>query len=357
MCVIDLSTSTPAINAKKMLLILVTAVARVSGGQCPLKTCEKRAKEVLLQENEPNYAIPYSTEARVVNQVAEIGYDGMSLYNVDYKPLEFTCTACDESTCEGCNLMCDLSKCVGTLYQEECWCRQEKDVEKKTPMWKFRDYDSRFLVDDSVHRFFCDNKCQKGQCGIKSLQCKKREEACQPWWWCNKQPPLEEKPTDWPSDEFRESFLQKRTAKKPKVEKNDIYALKFVTGRWECGSGSLPPKIRDPVTYFWVDRGYIVFEKSSCKGSSFEKKCHCWDNVKYLRGEDPGLTTATCDNKCLYGECEGRTCACQPPPKFIPEPNDAPMDVIAIEEAGQKDLNNHGPSMDPVDRGHGKAHL
>jgi len=338
-----------------MLLILVTAVARVSGGHCPLHHCAAKGR-VLLQENEPNYALSYSTDARTVHKPHEVGDDGMSSYNIEYKPLDFTCMACDVSTCDGCDVICDLSKCIGKFYHEECWCRHQKDVEEKTPMWKFREFDSRFLVDDSVHRFFCDDKCQKGACGMKSLQCKKREEACSPWWWCNLPPPLKDREKEWPSDSFHESFLQKSAAKRPKLEKNDIYALKFKTGRWKCGSGSLPPKIRDPETYLWKDRGYIVFKRDSCKGSSFEKKCHCWDNVRYLKGQDPGVVTATCDNQCLFGECEGRTCACQPPVKFVLEPEAPALDVLAIEEAGQKELNNHGPTMDSVDRGGGKKH-
>lgn len=343
-----------------LLISCITQQLTVAGTErCPLEACRRKnakihhGKQALLQTSEPNYALPYSTLARKVNKVHDVDDEGHSLYNVDFKPADFTCLKCDVKTCETCNVVCDLSMCVGKFYEHECWCRKDTSVRLETPLWQFRDFDSRFLVDDSVHRFFCDKKCGQGVCGLKGIQCMSREEACHPWWWCNLPPPKEEQKTEWPTDQYRETFMQKesflhKVMKKSKTqfEKNDLDAFKFKNGRWVCDSAALPPKIQDSTTYLWKDRGYIVFEGHSCKGMTFEHQCYCWDEFKYLRGDDANVGAFKCDDKCLFGSCEGQTCGDKPPPPLPPPVPAPPMDPIAVEKSLQPTLNNIDLEMD-----------
>jgi len=328
------------------MLVLLLCVAF---GRCPVQD-DHPAPEVLLEIQEPSYPLPYSTLARKVPKVHEVDKDGHSIYNVDFKPAHFTCLSCDVKTCEANNVVCDVSQCVGQFYENECWCRKDTTARLQTPLWQFRKFDSRFLVDDSVHRFFCDNKCQGGVCDVKGIQCKPRAEACSPWWWCNLPPPKEaQNNRKWPSDEFRETFLQKKAMTERKFEKNDYDTFQFKNGRWTCQNASLPPKIQDSTTYLWKNRGYIVFDRSSCEGSSFDHQCFCWDNVRYLRGEDALVSAFQCDTKCSYGICEGRTCGQQPPPPLPPPPPPAPIDPLEAELRGQADLNNIDVTMDRVE--------
>ena len=67
-----------------------------------------------------------------------------------------------------------------------------------------------------------------------------------------------------------------------KMEANDMDKFKFGDGRWVCEDGGLPPKIQNPNTYLWNDRGYIVFPKAACTGGAFDSQCYCWDNAKWL---------------------------------------------------------------------------
>eukprot|EP00397_Hematodinium_sp_SG-2012_P051810 GEMP01060939.1.p1 GENE.GEMP01060939.1~~GEMP01060939.1.p1 ORF type:complete len:343 (+),score=81.78 GEMP01060939.1:78-1106(+) len=319
------------------------------GSRCPLEACHKKRGEVLLQLSEPNHPLPYSTLARRVNKVHDVDENGHTMYNVDFKPADFTCLKCDVKTCEACDVVCDLSMCIGRFYEHECWCRKDTAVRLNTPLWQFRKFDSRFLIDDSVHRFFCDDKCGEGACGIKGLQCRPRAEACQPWWWCNLPPPRKQEKAEWPTDEFRETFLQKQTFLRKnsvkntgerKFEKNDYDAFNFTRGRWVCSSASYPPKIMAPTTYLWQDRGYIVFDGHSCEGATFEHQCYCWDEFKYLKRENAHIGAFTCDDKCMFGTCEGRTCGDHPPPPLPAPPPPPPIDPLEAEKIGQATLNN-----------------
>lgn len=326
-------------------------------GQCPVAACHWAAQgqgQVFLQESRPNEPLPYLNLVRQKNQPFTAP-DGQRLYWLTLKPAEFICLECDEETCPGCGVVCDVKKCFGQFFEQECWCREKKDVEKETPLWTFNKKQSEFLVDNSVQRMFCDDKCGSGACAIQKFQCKTREDACKPWWWCNLPPPMareqkHEKEVGasekaWPTDKFRESFLQKKglMSESRTFDKNDINNFSFKKGRWSCSSASLPPKIQDPETYLWKDRGYIVFDTSSCKGSTYEHACYCWDNASYQRGFDPNTELKRCDKECSYGNCEKKTCAPQPPPELKPEPLGDPL---AIEAAGQKTLKSQEPVMD-----------
>ena len=46
-------------------------------------------------------------------------------------------------------------------------------------------------------------------------------------------------------------------------------------------------------------KGYVVFPRKACKGSTFNKKCYCWDQNLYIQGKDPKTSEAFCDNECI----------------------------------------------------------
>lgn len=401
----------------------------ITNAQCPVKKCRgihlKQAKgsidllETGSQTTElnrgVNYPVPVNVQAEI-DGVHEVDEDtGMSVYNVDFKPGHFTCLQCDVGTCADCDIMCDLSMCIGEFYTQECWCRKDQVVRNKKPLWWFREYDAQFMTHESVFQFFCDAKCGGGICDAPGLQCKPREEACKPWWWCNLPPPREDNlsPKDgWPDGfsyttsmtlaqtdarttrqkggaeaehqkgkggrargSLRKSRLQQRSGARlseqlsearraaeaekarlkakakasgpPEFEPNDFGKLNFKSGRFVCESGALPPKIQDPASRLWNDRGYIVFERGACKGSLFVHKCMCWDNVAYLRGEDPMVSEFKCDESCGWGACEGRTCGKGPPPPLPEIPPPPVVDALAAEEAGQGTLHTADNRMDP----------
>merc|ERR1719277_1112284 len=92
--------------------------------------------------------------------------------------------------------------------------------------------------------------------------------------------------------------------------------LQLKPARFTCTSAAMPPKVQDPGTFFEVNRGYIVFDKASCQGSTFETTCYCWDNFLRLSGDDPIASEMMCDTSCSLGPCDGRTCSSNPPSRL-----------------------------------------
>jgi len=349
--------------------------------KCPNKQChlkeQKRTSLLQLEAQEhlrePQVPLPLKTTAeRPFNdKVHDVDPDtGISLYNLEFKSGHFICSKCDVGSCPDCNTVCDLKSCMGEFYTQECWCRKDSQVELQTPMYWFRQYDARFLLHDTVKRGFCDSDCTGGICDMDGLQCKKREDACQPWWWCNLQPPSEIKEQDkWPtgfeyttsmtflqeeeSTAVERSFLQRQEQKveaqgEPEFEKNDFGVFSYKTGSWECGQAGLPPKVQDPVTYLWKDRGYIVFDSPSCKGGEFNHKCYCWDEFEYLKGNDPKTSELHCDAGCGLGPCAGNKCASSPPPPPTQPPPPPPLDPVNMEKLRSSELKTSDNKMDPI---------
>lgn len=392
----------------------------ISNSHCPVKKCRginlKQARGSVdlmqtgswLEYKTPSYPLPINTDAEIAG-VHEVDEDtGMSVYNVDFKPGRFTCLSCDVGTCASCDIMCDLSQCIGEFYVQECWCQKDQAVRLGKPMWWFREYDANFLTAENVYQFFCDANCGGGICDSPGLQCKRREDACKPWWWCNLPPPKTQnlKPTDGWSDGYsyvstmtlaqtsartkhrsgsriratvrngraqqqlhvklneqlhrarraaeseKARLAAKADAKQrgdelPRFEANDFGNLDFKPGRFVCENAALPPKIQDPDSRIWNDRGYIVFDRSACSGSLFVHQCFCWDNVLYLKRQDPLTSEFTCDDSCKWGACEGRTCGTGPPPPLPPAPPVPAVDAITIEQLRQGELHNADLTMDP----------
>lgn len=271
-------------------------------------------------------------------------------YTVELKPAHFTCMSCDVTTCSGNFVLCDVSKCIGKFYSQECWCQTERTIEISQPMWRFNQAKSEYEPKAGMQRFLCDDNCNGGVCDTESLKCLKREEACQPWWWCNSPPP-NEPPRD-PDQEFKSmSFLQQHDMHKDqhqvkaagmvKNTANDFGDLKFQGSRFECASAALPPNVRNEQTYLWENRGYLVFDAAACDGSVFEHQCYCWDNFLYLSGKDPLTSNMLCDNECSWGPCEGKTCATRPPP---------PLEEVvkAAPPPARRALHNSNNQMIPI---------
>jgi len=266
--------------------------------------------------------------------------DVSSTYVVTYKPAHFTCMGCDVATCDGCAIMCDLTQCVGQFFTEECWCQSESAVRAKKKTWEFDKKDASFALDGSVKRYFCDDQFKGGICDTEGLHCKRRAEACQPWWWCNESPPttteepsvpnfLQELSTEH-TNASKQSFLHRSVSSQRSKQRaaattkgNDMRLLNFDQSRFVCESAALPPKIWDDQSG-WLDIGYIIFDRDSCEGSLMEHDCYCWDNFKHLRGEDDMTSVLKCDSKCTWGACECKTCGQSPPPPMTtPDPDKA----------------------------------
>jgi hypothetical protein len=362
--------------------------ARCPNAQCHMQPPKEKKKASdgaakyfgsFLQESselwEPNVALPAGAqpERPYKDKVHETDPDsGVSLYNLAFKPGHFMCSKCDTGTCPNCNTVCDLSSCVGEFYTQECWCRKESQVKLKTPTWWFRQYDSRWLLHDTVRRTHCDSDCSGGICDMPGLQCKKREEACRPWWWCGLNPPTEElrekTQDDWPTGfEYTESmtFVQESAVKTPsflqressevrrsggdqEFEANDFGLFSFKLGSWECERAAYPPKIQDATTYLWNERGYIVFDSPACKGGEFDTKCYCWDNFEYLQGNDPKTSELHCDSGCGLGPCAGNTCASSPPPPPTEPPPPPIPDPVEAEAMKSSELRRSNNKMDPL---------
>jgi len=410
----------------------------ITNAQCPVRNCRGIPKKDLKfkpsfietssssKVAEPNEALPIEIESETPYKVFEVDEEtGMSIYEVDFKPGHFTCMACDVGTCAGCDIMCDVSQCLGEFYTQECWCRKDRDVKLKKPLWWFREYDSKWMTHDTVYQMFCDENCGGGICDTKGLTCKTRQEGCKPWWWCDLPPPRTDNlnPADGWGDGFSYSTSMTLAQKNMKTElqsthqesdvaendvkslnrrlkamrtnqtlppapqahargrrlrsskavsalqtslsashkntgaassstgrdfePNDFNKLQFQAGRFVCEAAALPPKVQNPNSYLWVDRGYLIFDRFSCRGSLFKYKCFCWDNFLYLQGKDPMTSEFQCDDSCNWGQCEGRTCGKGPPPPLPPPPKPVPMDPFAMETLRSNELHNADNKMDP----------
>jgi len=404
----------------------------ITNSQCPVRNCRGIPKKDVARFTpsfvqtsssnkvvEPNEPLPVEIESETPYKVFEVDEEtGMSIYDIDFKPGHFTCMACDVGTCAGCDIICDVSQCLGEFYTQECWCRKDRDVKLKKPLWWFREYDSKWMTHDTVYQMFCDENCGGGICDTKGLTCKKREEGCKPWWWCDLPPPTKDNldPADGWGDGFSYSSSMVLAQQNMKLEKkhaethddvanlnrrvqamvsktvqasnttksrnlrqglsavqesvttqlnstrhagashgktgrdfeaNDFGKLKFQPGRFTCEAAALPPKVQNPNTYLWVDRGYMIFDRFSCRGSLFKYKCYCWDNFLYLQGKDPLTSEFKCDSDCTWGQCEGKTCGKGPPPPLPPPPPPKPMDPLAMETLRSNELHNADNKMDP----------
>lgn len=408
-------------GAAFLSLVMAAEVARSHQANCPVQQCrmkearenaaKNRVSEVVggpsfleLSSAEPIRPLDLDTSAPT-GKVHEVDPDsGRGLYDVQWHSGHFMCSKCDQSSCPTCDVMCDLSSCMGEFYTQECWCRKESQVKLKTPLWWYREYDARWMVHDTVKRGFCADDCTGSLCDVDGLQCKKREEACKPWWWCGLEPPKEDEAEaqgDWPTGfeytssatflqtartvrregsadteaegvaldpadknaelqaamatrssasfaSFLETTATARATEKPEFEPNDFGKLSFGTGSWNCAQASLPPKIQDASTRLWVDRGYIVFDSAGCQGGAFDNKCFCWDNVKYLKGEDPLTSELMCDSGCGLGPCAGNTCGTSAPPPPTAPPPPPPVDPLEIDAMRSSELKVSDNKMDPI---------
>jgi len=403
----------------------------ITNYMCPVRKCRGIPKRdvvkntpTLIQTSsskkvvEPNEPIKVDwTEPDTPLKVYDIDKkDKTSIYDVDFKPGHFTCMSCDVGTCAGCDIICDLSRCLGEFYEQECWCRKDIDVKLKKPLWWFREFDAKFLTHETVYQMFCDKNCGGGICDTPGLTCKKREDGCKPWWWCNLPPPREDNlnPADGWGDGFSysksmvlaqmnmksekkhketdddvaslnrrlksmmsETPLTSNTTriaseghrfrrgmsalqttnegtstaleaasgdkdkdKKPKFEPNDFGTMKFQTGRFVCESAALPPKVQNPTTFLWDDRGYIVLDRFACRGSLFNHRCLCWDNFLLLQGKDPKESEFMCDSTCTWGQCEGKFCSKSGAPTLAPPPPPVFLDPIEAEKQQSGSLHN-----------------
>jgi hypothetical protein len=272
--------------------------------------------------------------------------------------------------------MCDLASCTGGPFEQECWCRKDRARRTEQKLWSFRESDSKFLIQDSVEKLFCDSECKsEGQCATEGLSCKTREEACSPWWYCNLPPP--EKPevesTLFPKGmQFEENaavFAQIGEAPRKRGDgasfvqvaeheqgahiaprpPNDVGKLQFSTGRWRCGRGGKPPQVQNAETLLFSDRGYIVFDAETCDGTDYGHKCFCFDRVAWLKGGDPKTSELHCDSSCGMGACESRTCQGEPPG---PAPTGAPplpQSLQVFEADNRKNLKDTEVRMEIAD--------
>lgn len=192
-------------------------------------------------------------------------------------------------------------------------------------------------MSSKTEHVMCDQDCSGGVCDQEGLQCRSKETACTPWWWCGLSPPnLLQRQT---------SRLRHRGSQQHKLLVNEVQeqpapapapgpapgpspgpgalegrqnpALAFLDlepGRFDCTSAALPPKAWDQASLQYMSRGYLVLDRASCDGGLFNVKCYCWDNFKYLAGHDPKTSELQCDKGCNWGGCEGKTCKSQPPP-------------------------------------------
>eukprot|EP00392_Amoebophrya_sp_AT5.2_P005275 g5284.t1 len=113
-------------------------------------------------------------------------------------------------------------------------------------------------------------------------------------------------------------------------ETNDMAQFSFDTGGWACSEAAYPPQIKNPTTYLYEERGYIVFPKESCSGAAYTHKCYCWDESARASGGDPMTSETMCDSACGLGECAlKQKCAASLPPAYVPPKELIPDPVVA----------------------------
>lgn len=307
--------------------LVAGVVVRTKASQCPLANCPNNEEGTSLLELSSKKA---SSKMKCGNT---------------FTPAHFTCSSCDVSTCKGCkNVVCDVSKCIGKFFTQECWCTKP-------------------LGAGAVDKIFCDSDCTGGLCNTQGLTCKTRESQCKPWWWCNLPPPKEADSflqTSACAKKESSSSLMERFEKAkahalstsaveaPAAMKKQISAFSFQPGSFVCESAMLPQPDEDPVTLAQTPPGFIVLDGNTCQGGYFLKQCFCYDKFKYLRGEDPITSELMCDDGCGLGDCQGKTCGKEPPPPLPPPSTPPPLDPLVQEMAMEASLRNYGTQMSPV---------
>jgi len=257
--------------------------------QCPLLGCNPGATT---PPPNPNSMIPPTC----------------SVFAAEYRPARFTCSMCDTMLCESCAVFCDVKRCMGEFYKQECWC------EDTTPGSLAK-----------TQKVFCDGDCMGGVCDTPKLKCRKKSAACKPWWMCGPLSFLQRRAQVQRHGQLRASSQsggQNRQAPMPGAPPGmnlpNLTEVKtrfeFKLSRFTCESAAMPPKVWDNVHFQWAERGYLVFNKQACTGTMFETKCFCWDKFLYLSGEEPLTSELQCDPACSVGACAGRRCARNPPP-------------------------------------------
>lgn len=271
------------------------------------------------------------------------------VYGAEYKPAKFTCTMCDTMLCETCAVFCDVKRCMGEFYKQECWC------DDTTPGSLAK-----------TQKVFCDGDCMGGICDTPKLKCRKKSAACKPWWMCGPLNFLQRRARVKRHGQLRASSQsggQSRQAPVPGAPPgppgvppgmnlpNLTQAVKtrfeFKLSRFTCESAAIPPKVWDNAHFQWVDRGYLVFDKQACIGSVFKTKCFCYDKFLYLSGEEPLTSELQCDAACSLGACAGRTCGRNPPPPL--SQTTPPPGALVSERAREGSL-----VMQPMDKAPGR---
>jgi len=337
-----------AASASPSLLLLLLALLASAASlppaapphQCPVKSCQKGTPASLLQSSVAKSAPPPpSGDSANEALKSEKPCEEVSSYDVEFIPGHFTCSKCDATSCPDCSVLCDLSSCVGEFYTTECWCDTGSGMSGPA---------------GEPTTAFCDEHCSGGVCSSDGYACRTRQTACEPWWWCGAPPPtsfLQLASSDSAREEgskrllggrakekegvatkrrqlqarLRSALLDASSASRKRLQRSlslsktssalppELDSLKFQDGRFVCESGALPPKTKNPETFMWVERGYLVLDRRSCQGSLFTHTCFCWDAVKYQKGLDPLTSEFRCDQTCGWGVCEGRTCGKKPP--------------------------------------------
>jgi len=324
---------------------------------CPLANCQSQNEDISdgsSGTSSEHYDYTYSfleTSSKSTSAAKASSNKGCGQ---TFTPAHFSCTSCDLTSCKGCkNVVCDLAKCTGKFYKQECWCKKP--------------------LNPKALKFFCDDDCTGGLCNTGGLTCKSRESSCKPWWWCKLPPPkepdsfLQKTASDQDACGPRESskslneqlekarlqlrtssFLQESNGGSSMAIKRQIDDFSFSGGQWVCESALLPKPDEDPVTLAQYPAGFVVLDGRTCTGDFFKSKCYCYDKFLYLRGEDPKVSELTCDDKCGLGDCGGKTCGKEPPPPLPAPAPPPPLDPMVQELAAQGMLRNYGTQMSPV---------
>mmetsp|Transcript_52857 Transcript_52857/g.123690 ORF Transcript_52857/g.123690 Transcript_52857/m.123690 type:complete len:312 (+) Transcript_52857:109-1044(+) len=258
---------------------------------------------------------------------------------VAFKPAHFSCTSCDVTSCDGQHLICDLAQCTGQMLMEECWCTQDPSA-TTSPAVKllFSAAAGLGASSDGVIRVHCDENCLGGACDTAGLQCRKKAEACQPWWLCSEEPPvpslLEVSSSQLVQNHGRDHALRglrhRLRRKVLRAEELSSRQYNFQPASFKCDTAFIPPMVEEAVTHKLKPAGVIVLDKRACSGSVLQTKCVCWDNHRYLLGEDPFASDFLCDASCQIGVCGGRTCALHAPLPLQPS-DTAEVDVDQSE--------------------------